>query len=298
MLEKDVVISGRTRDLGGFSVSRTLPSIERRFVGPFVFLDHMGPMRIDATHMLDVRPHPHIGLSTVTYLFEGRGYHRDSLGSKQVITPGDLNWMTAGRGIVHSERTPEEDLDSSKDVSIHGIQIWVALPVSDEECEPNFRHYSKEQLPAFELGKGLSGKLLIGSHGRWSSPVHTYSKTFFADVSSGTKAEVTVSLDEQEIGFFLVSGKAMINQSELKVDDLILVKDPSHVQIKVDADTRLIVVGGTPFPEPRHIWWNFVSSRKERLREAAQKWKSQEMGKVPGEPEGEFIPLPEMPSRF
>lgn len=293
MIEKDLVINGRKKDLGGFTVARTIPSPKRRHVGPFVFLDHMGPMQVDSAHSMDVRPHPHIGLSTVTYLFSGRGFHRDSLGSAQVIAPGDLNWMTAGKGIVHSERTPEEDRNSSRRITLHGIQIWVALPVEYERCEPNFSHYAKSILPSLEMVPGLAGKLLIGQHGQVVSPVKTYSKTFFAEMISTEDLKTKIKIDEEEVGIFLVEGSATINGQKLDIDDIILISDPQQISLIVTKSTRLIFIGGQSFPEPRYIWWNFVSSKKELIHEAAALWERQQMGRVPEETD--FIPLPKDP---
>jgi len=254
----------------------------------------MGPMKIDETHALDVRPHPHIGLSTVTYLFEGRGFHRDSLGSAQVIEPGDLNWMTAGRGIVHSERTPETERDPNRDHWIHGVQIWVGLPAEFEECEPEFKHYSKDILPELELDGGFRGKLLIGAFKGATSPVKTYSKTLFMDLEAGqADGFARFSFEEQELGVFLVQGSATVDSVELKADDLIVVADPGNVQIEASNGARLIVIGGDPFAETRWIWWNFVSSKKESIHRAAALWREQQMGRVPGE--SDYIPLPNDP---
>ncbi|AZZ35496.1 hypothetical protein CIK05_01325 [Bdellovibrio sp. qaytius] len=293
MIEQDILISGKKKDLGGFTVSRTLPNVKRRHVGPFVFLDHMGPLQVDHEHLMSVRPHPHIGLSTVTYLFSGRGLHRDSLGSKQIISPGDLNWMTAGRGIVHSERTPTEDISAHPKKTMHGIQIWVALPVEQEECAPNFTHYPQDILPKFNLSEELSGKLLIGSHQNITSPVKTYSQTFFADITVDKSVNNVVSISEEEIGVFLLEGEATINDQVLTTDDLMLVAKPSEIKIEASKGTRLIFIGGTEFKEPRYIWWNFVSSRRERIREAAEQWKNQLFGTVAEE--NDFIPLPNDP---
>lgn len=298
-MKKDLIISARKRDLGGFSVARTIPSVERRHVGPFVFLDHMGPLKITETAMLDVRPHPHIGLSTVTYLFSGRGHHRDSLGYSQVIEPGDINWMTAGKGIVHSERTPEEDKYPNPSAPIHGIQVWVALPVEHEDIEPNFTHYPKTDIPDVIFGDGLHGKLMIGNFKdpneghQWSSPVKTYSQTFFAEIKASKNLQQDLKFDEEEIGIFLVDGQAIINGQKLEMDDLIVVSDPQNIQLDIAAGSTLIVIGGTAFKEPRYIWWNLVSSSKDKIKNAAQAWERQEMGKVEGETD--FIPLPDIP---
>ncbi len=297
MNQKNIIISGRKRDLGGFMVARTIPSTERRHVGPFVFLDHMGPLKITETAMLDVRPHPHIGLSTVTYLFSGRGHHRDSLGYSQVISPGDINWMTAGRGIVHSERTPDEDKFPNPSAPIHGIQVWVALPVEHEDTDPNFTHYPKSQIPDLKFTEGLNGKLMIGTYqegGRTlTSPVKTYSPTFFAEMKSTQDLNHKLSLAEEEIGIFLVEGQATINDHKLEMDDLIVVSDPKNISLELGKGTTLIFIGGTAFKEPRYIWWNLVSSSKEKIQQAAKRWEKQEMGRVEGEID--YIPLPNIP---
>lgn len=290
-MTNDLIIHARERDLGGFVVHRSLPDAQRRHLGPFVFLDHMGPMRIDEKHVMDVRPHPHIGLSTVTYLFSGRGFHRDNIGSKQLIAPGDLNWMTAGQGIVHSERTPNEDRKASANVTMHGVQIWVALPLKDEDCTPSFTHWSKEKLPKIELTENLTAKLLLGKHGKTSSPVYVHSPILFMDVQCGENINDTLSFEEDEIGVFLVEGACTVNGQTLEQDDLIVVADPKSIKIEVQKGTRILILGGEPFPEPRYIWWNFVSSSKDKIHKAAHAWKNQEFEKVPGETE--FIPLPE-----
>lgn len=289
-MSQDVIIHARERDLGGFSVHRSLPSPRRRQLGPFVFLDHMGPMNVDESHKMDVRPHPHIGLATVTYLFEGRGMHRDSIGSVQLITPGDLNWMTAGRGIVHSERTPQEDTDPTLHKVMHGVQIWVALPVELEECEPSFAHWSKDKLPSLQISPALSAKVLLGQFKTATSPVQIFSETLFIDLQASADCEETLSFTQKEIGVFLAAGECEVDGQKLELSDLAVIADPAQVQLKLKAGARLIVIGGTPFPEERHIWWNFVSSRPERIKQAAEAWKNQSIGQVPGETD--FIPLP------
>lgn len=287
---EDIIIHGRERDLGGFLVHRSLPSAQRRFCGPFVFLDHMGPMEVTEERQMNVRPHPHIGLATVTYLFDGRGYHRDSIGSKQMITPGDLNWMTAGRGIVHSERTPKEDQVAHPHKWMHGVQIWVGLPVEHEECEPTFAHWPSDKMPRLKFGKNINAKVMIGEHGEAKSPVKCLSRTLFMDIPCEQAGHDKWSFNEQELGLFLVNGSATINGHELKGDDLILVADPKNIDIQYAENTRILAIGGEPFPEPRHIWWNFVSSSKERIHQAAAAWKDQTFGHVEGEVD--FIPLP------
>ncbi|OFZ30443.1 MAG: hypothetical protein A2622_08550 [Bdellovibrionales bacterium RIFCSPHIGHO2_01_FULL_40_29] len=289
----ELIIHSRERDLGGFNVHRVLPYIKKRAIGPFVFLDHMGPMKIDETHVLDVRPHPHIGLATVTYLFEGRGFHRDSIGSKQLIEPGDLNWMTAGRGIVHSERTPTEDRDPNLKKSVHGVQIWVGLPKEHEECEPNFTNWQKDKFPSQSLSEGFTAKLLLGEFQEKASPVPTLWRTLYLDCECKANSNYEFSFGEEEIGFLIVAGSCEIDGHDLKVDDLILVGDPAQVSIKAKTDARVLVIGGKPFPEERFIWWNFVSSSKERIHKAADDWKNNRIGQIEGETE--FTPLPETP---
>lgn len=293
-MSSDLVIHAKPKDLGGFSVARSLPSMQKRAIGPFVFLDHMGPMKVDSEHLLSVRPHPHIGLATVTYLFSGRGHHRDSLGSDQIISSGDINLMVAGQGIVHSERTPAEDLDPTKNVTLHGVQIWVALPIQDEKCEPSFFHYPKAQLPLIKISDNLSLNLLIGQYQNTQSPVKSFSPTFFAELLlKQNQKSTTLSFEYEEIGLFVIEGEVTINNQALAVNDLISVADSKNIQLSWSADARLVVVGGTPFKEPRYMWWNFVASDKNDIREAAKLWQSQHMGQVAGE--SDFIPLPTDP---
>lgn len=291
--QKEWIIQGRPKDLGGFQVYRILPYFQKRSVGPFVFLDHMGPLAIDGRRAMDVRPHPHIGLSTVTYLFSGRGMHRDSLGSQQVIEPGDINWMTAGRGIVHSERTPSEDRNSESGVIFHGVQIWVGLPKEIEDCEPSFSHWSKDVFPEWEASPGMTLRLLLGEWGQQKSPVPLNWRTLFVEAKSKKGLSATLSLVEDEIGFFVVSGKVRIHGHELGPEELLVVDRMTSVEWIALEDCHVLILGGEPFPEPRFMWWNFVSSQAERIDQAAKDWQNQVMGQVPGETE--YIPLPERP---
>lgn len=287
----DLLIRSQRRDLGGFTVARSLPCMSKLpSVGPFVFLDHMGPMSITDQSLLDVRPHPHIGLATATYLISGSGYHRDSLGSDQVIEPGELNWMTAGSGIVHSERTPKS-IPRDGSVEIHGIQVWIGLPVSHEKTSPSFTHYGKEVLPELELCEGLSGRLMIGRYQNTVSPVKTFSPTFFADVSAKKNLKQNIQFNDEQIGIFLIEGGATINGMTLEKDDLLVLKNPQSTDLHLDEGAHLIIIGGEGFPEKRYIWWNFVASNKEDIHRAAERWKSQEFPSVHGETD--FIPLPE-----
>lgn len=292
-LTEDLLIQGRPRDLGGFEVSRVLPSTKRRHIGPFVFLDHMGPVDIDDHHAMDVRPHPHIGLATVTYLFEGRVFHRDNLGSKQVITPGDLNWMTAGRCIAHSERTPPEDRAPHGHKRTHGVQIWVALPVEHEETDPTFVHWPKDRLPSVDIAPGLSARLLLGEFAGACSPVATLSRMLFMDFRPQKPFSGELSLREKEAGLYVIAGDVRINGRECRPEDFVILARPERVSIQAEAGAHFIALGGDSFPEPRHIWWNFVSSRKERIHQAAREWKEQRFAKIDNE--HEFIPLPDYP---
>lgn len=287
----DLLLEGKTKDLGGFQVTRLLPQAHRRSLGPFVFLDHMGPMKVDSQHKLDVRPHPHIGLATVTYLFQGRGLHRDSLGSKQLIEPGDINWMTAGKGIVHSERTPEEDQVGGQ--TIQGTQFWIALPKEFEECKPEFLHYPKTQVPQFQMSKSVNVKVLIGSLSGHTSPVKVYSPTLFLDFNCNGSSVFDLDLLGQEVGFFWLEGECAVNGAALTGNTLLIPADSRKISVSCENGARFLVFGGEALPEPRFMWWNFVSSRKERIRQAASDWENQRMGKVPQE--SEWIPLPKDP---
>jgi len=289
----DLILKGREKDIGGLIVRRVLPAIGRKHVGPFVFFDHFGPVTVDASHAMDVRAHPHIGLATVTYLFSGRGYHRDSLGSRQVITAGDINWMTAGRGIVHSERTPPEDRVPPAHTVMHGLQVWVALPVDQEECAPSFVHWPKDRIPDFELGKGMTARLLLGRYGQDHSPVKTSSPTLFMDVSAEHDGSHVFSFTDEEIAVYLVDGQIEINGQAADKLTMTFVENTRQIKIKATKGARFVFVGGMPFPEPRHMWWNFVSSRKERIKQAAADWQAQKMGQVIDETD--FIPLPSEP---
>ena len=287
-----MLIQSREKDLGGgFVVRRVLPYAKKRMIGPFVFFDHMGPLTIDQTHVMDVRPHPHIGLATVTYLFSGHGYHRDSLGSKQLITPGDINWMIAGSGIAHSERTPENERTSLPNNVLHGLQIWVALPREQEEIAPSFKHYPKVVIPQLKVSDKSTVKLLIGKYGDVQSPVATLSKTLYIDIDSPEEDHLNFSISHPEIGVYVVSGELSIIGQVLKPGDLLYFSNTQNLNLVTKSGTRAVIIGGEPFPEPRHIWWNFVSSSTERIRKAAADWKAQKFGKIEGETE--YIPLPD-----
>ncbi|HEX6634788.1 MAG TPA: pirin family protein [Usitatibacter sp.] len=277
----------RAHDLGGgFQVRRALPSAQCRSVGPFVFFDHMGPVRLEAGRGLDVRPHPHIGLATVTYLFEGEILHRDSLGTVQPIRPGEVNWMTAGRGIVHSERTPPALRAAGPILS--GLQVWVGLPREQEEIEPAFAHH--EGLPVIE-DDGIAVRLILGDLLGLSSPVEILSPTFYADVSLSRGRRFALPSEPDERAMYVVEGVVELAGHTLGAGEMRVFEAGMEVLVESHVGARFVIFGGSPLEGPRHVWWNFVSSRKERIRQAAEDWKAGRFAPVPGE--SEFIPLPE-----
>ena len=282
-------IRGHEKDLGGgFRVSRLLPSLARQAVGPFVFFDHFGPVTVDPASNYDVRPHPHIGLATVTYLFDGAIVHRDSLGNAQRIEPGAINWMNAGRGIVHSERRPE-DLAKRHYVS-HGLQLWVALPREAEESEPSFVHTPAAHLPAFSDGP-VEIRVLVGSAFGRRSPVVTASPTLYVALRVPAGASITVPALAGQLAAYAVDGDLMIDERTVARGVLAVLDASRPVRLKALAPANVVLVGGDPLDGRRHLWWNFVSSRKERLVEAAAAWEAQRMGSIAGD--AEFIPLPD-----
>ena len=285
------VIVPRARDLGGFEVRRVLPAIERRMVGPFIFLDQMGPATFAAGKGIDVRAHPHIGLATVTYLFRGTIIHRDSVGSIQPIVPGDLNWMTAGRGIVHSERSDPELRRAPHDA--YGLQLWVALPKKHEETTPRFAHHDKASLPTLE-GAGIQARIIAGSIFGKTSPVETLSDLFYADVSLATGARLNLDTAHEERAAYLLEGSVEVDGTMFEPGRLLVFEPKRAITIAAPRGAKLVVLGGEPMDGPRHIWWNFVSSSKERIEQAKADWKRDRFG-VPVPGEHEFIPLPEGP---
>lgn len=286
----DMVIVPRTRDLGGFEVRRALPSAQRRMVGPFIFFDQMGPSEFLLGAGVDVRPHPHIGLSTVTYLFDGEIMHRDSLGTALPIRPGELNWMTAGRGIAHSERTPPELRTTGS--KLFGIQSWVALTADDEEADPDFVHYDASEMPVL-ADKDKTVRVIAGKILGAASPVKTSSPLFYADVSLKAGASVPLDPDYDERGVYTVAGDVEIVGDVFTPGQLLVFRPGDRITIRARSDARVMLLGGEPMDGPRHIWWNFVSSRKERIEQAKEDWKQARFDRVPGD--AEFIPLPEEP---
>ena len=289
----ETVIFTRVRDLArGFKVRRVLPAPRRRMVGPFIFLDQMGPEVLSAGRGLDVAPHPHIGLATVTYLFEGELLHRDSLGTVKMITPGEVNWMTAGSGIAHSERTPQEARVSGS--NLFGIQSWVALPQRDEETAPGFAHHGVNELPVVE-GEGKRVRLIAGSLYGARSPVRTLSEMFYAEVTLAAGARLTVPVEHEERGVYVVAGRVELlsDGGAFDAGQLMIFKPGVEITLSAPESTgaRLMLLGGATMDGPRHIWWNFVSSSSERIEQAKKDWKAGRFAPVPGEKE--FIPLPE-----
>jgi redox-sensitive bicupin YhaK (pirin superfamily) len=284
------VIMPRTRDLGdGFEVRRALPSAQRRMVGPFVFFDQMGPVMLPAGRALDVRPHPHIGLATVTYLFDGEILHRDSLGNAQPIRPGEVNWMTAGRGITHSERTPPEL--RAGESCLFGIQTWVALPKGREEMEPGFAHHSADALPVIE-DEGKRVRLIAGSLYGERAPVELFSEMFYADATLAGEARLDLPAEHEERAAWIAQGRIEVGGDVFDAGQMLVFRPGEVVAIKAPGPARLILFGGESMDGPRHVWWNFVSSTTERIEQAKADWKAGRFGKVPGD-ETEFIPLPE-----
>jgi len=282
------VIVPRARDLGGFSVRRALPSARKQMIGPFIFFDQMGPAEFLLGQGLDVRPHPHIGLSTVTYLFDGEIMHRDSMGFVQPIRPGAVNLMTAGRGIVHSERTALDE--RKKGPRLFGIQTWAALPASHEESAPDFSHFSEADLPRIE-GEGKRIRLIMGSLFGETSPVPFPWDVFYAEAVLAPGAVLPLDPTHDERAIYVISGEIDIAGDVFGGGQLLVFKPGDRISVLAISNARLMVLGGDPMDGPRHIWWNFVSSRKDRIEQAKAEWRSGRFDTVPGE--DEFIPLPE-----
>lgn len=289
----ELLIDPRHHNVGGLSVRRVLPVRQRRSVGPWVFFDHMGPASFEHVKGIDVRPHPHINLATVTYLFEGAIHHRDSLGSSQIIRPGAVNLMVSGRGITHSEREPEELLGSRR--TLHGIQLWHALPAEIEEMEPEFLHYPSEEIPSLSRGDAEI-RVVMGTAFGETSPVRTFAETLCvtASLPSGTSFPIP---EATERAVYVVEGGFRVDGVEVPETHLAVIRASSPVSVEAVGDTRLMVVGGEPLGE-RFMDWNFISSRRERLDQAREDWKNGRFPVVPGDSE-EFIPYPETrrPSR-
>ncbi len=283
------LIIPRARDLGEFEVRRALPAPQRQLVGPFIFFDQMGPAEFEAGKGIDVRPHPHIGLATVTYLFKGRIRHRDSLGTTQDIEPGAVNWMTAGKGITHSERLPD---DLKGPHSMSGIQTWVALPKDQEERDPDFTHTTADALPMIE-DQGVSVRMILGSAYGMSSPVQTSSETLYGDVILAPGAVLPLPDNHEDRGIYVVEGSVKLADKEIPPAQMLVFGDGAGAVQAGPEGARLMLFGGAVLDGPRHIWWNFVASSKEMIEAAAEDWKRADHGRfaLPPHDKDEFIPL-------
>jgi redox-sensitive bicupin YhaK (pirin superfamily) len=284
------VLDGRPRDLGGFSVRRVLPAGGLQTVGPFIFFDHMGPATFAPGDGVDVRPHPHIGLATVTYLFAGEFMHRDSLGTAQLIRPGDVNWMVAGRGIVHSERTPSAARSAPGGAPIHGIQTWVALPGEHEETDPSFEHHAAPTLPEIH-GTGVTLRLIAGAAYGRQAPTAVYSPMFYLVATLEAGAEVELPAEYAERAAYVVQGEVEAAGERHGVGRMIVYQAGGQASLRALTPVRLMLLGGAPLDGPRHLWWNFVSSSAERIERAKLDWREERFSDVPGD--SERIPLPE-----
>ena len=284
----DHVIEPEVKDLGGFVARRSLPAPGHPAVGPFVFFDHLGPAVLPAGQGIDVRPHPHINLATVTYLFEGALLHRDSLGTVQEIQPGAVNWMTAGRGITHSERSPDRDRAIAS--PIHGIQTWVALPEAFEEVEPSFRHYPAATLPTW-TDNGATITLIAGTYQGYTSPVECFSSILYLDIRLDAQAEITLAADDRDRAVYSVTPGISLNHQSLPPHRLARLTANTPVTLLAETAARCIVIGGDPLGT-RYKWWNFVSSRRDRIAQAKTDWREHRFPPVPQEVE--FIPLPDV----
>ena len=284
------IITPVTHDLGDFKVRRTLPAKSRTMVGPFIFVDQFGPARLPAGHGMDVRPHPHINLATVTYLFEGAIEHRDSLGTRAVIEPGAVNLMTAGRGIVHSERSPAETRAAGP--ALYGMQTWLALPDDKEEIEPAFEHVAGAALPLVE-GEGVSARVLMGTLWGQTSGVTEHSATIYADIILGGGASVPIDAGADERAIMLAEGEASLDGQPLEPFLLYLLAPGHKASLRAVTPARAMLLGGEAFASKRHVWWNFVSSSRDRINQAKEDWQARRFPLVPGDEE-EFIPIPEV----
>jgi len=289
--EMELIIVPRSVDIGGFDVHRALPFHEKRMVGPFIFWDQMGPGTFGAGEGVDVRPHPHIGLSTVTYLFDGNMDHKDSLGNDMRIVPGDVNLMSAGSGIVHSERT---GLDVRQSPSrLFGIQSWLAQPKSLEDSDPDFIHIGSADVPSFETAE-LSGRLILGAFQGFQSPIKTQWDTLYLELKITKGGRVEIPLTTEERALYLLSGEIAVGGTNYHERRMMVLRPGTDICVQACEDVHLIVLGGAAMDGPRYIWWNFVASSIDRIKSSAEDWKNRKFALVPGD-EKEFIPLPELP---
>jgi len=291
----DTLIIPRSRDLGGFEVRRALPAPNRQMVGPFIFFDQVGPAELLTGQGIDVRPHPHIGLGTVTYLYRGEFHHRDSTGADQIIRPGALNWMVAGRGVTHSERTTPEGRSGPQ--SLLGIQTWVALPDSHEDMAPMFEHHGAQALPIIE-DRGVTVRLILGNAYGAVAPARMFSETFYADVTLEAGARLPLPDDHEDRGIYIVEGSISIAGQDFEAPQMMVFRPGDRITVTAGGQgARLMALGGATFSGPRYIWWNFVASSKERIEEAKAEWRAGNWGKgrfdLPADDRDEHIPLPD-----
>ncbi|MFL9829443.1 pirin family protein [Flavobacterium sp. ST-87] len=287
-----LIIEEKAVSIGNFLVGRLLPFRQKRAVGPFLFIDHMGPACLEEHQNLDVPPHPHIGLSTLTYLFDGAIFHRDSMGNAIEIKPGEVNWMTAGKGVVHSERTPE--YLRTKDKFLHGLQIWIGLPKKLEQCEPAFSHFDKEEIPVWEEN-GVTYKLIAGELKTIKSPVPVHSRLYFIEIKTKSAQKVTIG-DHLfgEVGMYVLNGSVKIDSTDYGSKQLLIAQNASLCAFETNGETTLYLFGGEPFEEERFMYWNFVNSDKTILEKAKENWENQNpeaFPKIPND-DKEFVPLP------
>lgn len=291
----ETLIIPRARDLGGFAVRRALPAPRRQMVGPFIFFDQMGPAEFLTGQGIDVRPHPHIGLGTVTYLYRGSFQHRDSTGADQIITPGALNWMIAGRGVTHSERSPEAVRQGPS--SLLGIQTWIALPESHEDMAPVFEHHGRDALPVIR-DNGIQARLILGRAYGQTAPATLYSDTFYLDVTLDPGARFPLPDDHEDRGLYVTEGSIRIAGQEFTAGQMMVFRPGDAITVQAgDRGARLMALGGETLNGPRHIWWNFVASSRERIDEAKRQWRAERWGQglfdLPPTDRAEHIPLPE-----
>lgn len=289
----DIKIIPRVQDLGGFEVRRALPAPKRRMVGPFIFFDHVGPVEFLTNQGLDVRPHPHIGLATITYLLEGEFQHADSLGNNRMIYPGEVNWMIAGKGITHSERTSEVTRQTKH--NLHGIQTWVALPEDMEDMAPDFEHHESARLPMLDAD-GISARLIVGSAYGETAPTRTFSEMFYLDVKLEPEKIMPLPQDHEDRGAYILSGDVSIGGVSHEAGQMLVFRPGDAVTLKAGPQgVRLVLLGGESLNGPRYIWWNFVSSSKDKIEEAKQAWRAADWEngpfRLPPTDDGEFIPL-------
>ena len=290
----ETLIIPRARDLGGFEVKRALPAPKRQMVGPFIFFDQAGPAEFLTGQGIDVRPHPHIGLGTVTYLYRGDFHHRDSIGTDQVILPGAVNWMVAGKGVTHSERTSDQGRKGPH--SLYGIQTWIALPENREDMDPIFEHHGKESLPEIN-DKGIEAKLILGHAYGEKAPATLYSETFYLDVVLAAGARFPLPDDHEDRGLYITEGSVSVAGQEFKAGQMMVFRPGDKITVAAGAQgARLMALGGATMNGPYHVWWNFVASSQERIEHAKEQWRAANWGKglfdLPADDRDEFIPLP------